>query len=48
MDKSKLDGFIKRYNLNGCVESVKIVSSEDDNSLKTSFIFRGKTYPRKC
>ena len=42
MDKSKLDGFIKRYNLNGCVESVKIVSSEDDNKLKTSFISEEK------
>lgn len=42
MDKSKLDGFIKRYNLNGCVESVKIVSSEDENSLTTSFISEEK------
>ena len=42
MDKSKLDGFIKRYNLNGCVESVKVISSESDDSLTTSFISEEK------
>lgn len=42
MEKTKLDGFIKRYNLNGCVESVKVESSKDDNKLKTRFISEEK------
>lgn len=42
MEKSKLEGFIKRYNLNGCVESVKIESSKDENTLKTRFISEEK------
>lgn len=42
MNKSKLEGFIKRYNLEGCIESVKVVSSKDDNVLKTSFISEEK------
>lgn len=42
MDKSKIDGFIKRFNLSGCIESVKIESSKGDDSLKTSFISEEK------
>ena len=38
MDKSKIEGFIKRYNLNGCIESVKVTSSEEDNNLQTKFV----------
>jgi hypothetical protein len=38
MEKSKLDGFIKRYNLNGCIESVKVVSNEAEDSITTNFI----------
>jgi len=42
MEKSKIDGFIKRYNLSGCIESVKVNSSEDDNTISTSFISEEK------
>jgi hypothetical protein len=42
MEKIKLDGFIKRYNLAGCIESVKVESSKDDNNIKTSFISEEK------
>lgn len=42
MDKTKLDGFIKRYNLSGNIESVKVDSSKDADNLKTSFISEEK------
>ena len=42
MEKSKIEGFIKRYNLNGCIESVKVVSGESDNQLETKFISEEK------
>jgi hypothetical protein len=42
MDKSKIDGFIKRYNLEGCIESVKVESNEKENKLETSFISEEK------
>jgi hypothetical protein len=42
MDKSKLDGFIKRYNLEGCIESVKVTSTKSENILETSFISEEK------
>lgn len=41
MDKNKLLTFIEKYNLNGSVESVKLVA--DGTTLKTSFVAEDKT-----
>lgn len=38
MNKSTLDTFIKKYNLNGNVESVKIIINDTEKTLKTSAV----------
>lgn len=42
MEKEKLLGFIKRYTLNGFIESAQIDSSESDNTISTKFISEEK------
>lgn len=42
MEKEKLLGFIKRYNLNGCIESVKVESSASEDKIETKFVSEEK------
>lgn len=42
MEKEKLLGFIRRYNLNGCIETVQVDSAVSDNRISTKFISEEK------
>ena len=42
MEKEKLTGFISRYNLGGCIETVKVVSDELTKRITTSFVSEEK------